>query len=321
MALAGAALAQSDVARISSLADAGNSRQALREIESFLRRNPSDEEGRLLRGVLLAETGEAEAAKAMFEGLLADYPTSPAALNNLAVLYAAENQPDRAIEILEEALAGHSSYGTVFLNLRRVYGSLAGDAYRQALSPGSAGVSKGPELDLVRDWTGGMRREPDGSTRQETLAAVAKPELGDPVAGDPEAIDAAALSEAARPVATAQVRLTAAEQVEERIHAWAQAWSAQDVTSYLSFYSRRFVPGDGVTRQAWERRRRERLKTPSFVRVEVNDLEIRDEDGRLEAWFTQRYESDSFHDVVTKYLSFVREDGAWVIGVEGSVGE
>ena len=123
------------------------------------------------------------------------------------------------------------------------------------------------------------------------------------------------------PCCRAQVRLTAAEQVEERIHAWAQAWSAQDVTSYLSFYSSRFVPGDGVTRQTWERRRRERLETPSFVRVEVDDLEIRDEDGRLEAWFTQRYESDSFHDVVTKYLSFVREDGAWLIGVEGSVGE
>ena len=308
--------AQGGFTRISTLADSGKSQEALRELDGYLRRNPDDERARFLQGVLLAESGDGDAAKMVFEELLASFPESPDALNNLAVLYAADNLPDRAIEILEQALAAHPSYGTVFLNLRRVYGSLASDAYRQALSPESAAASNGPELELVRDWTVPSPVH-EASAERETLAtATATTTEGGGVRDEAAATSA---NDVRSPVETRPVsKPTAVEQVENRIHAWAKAWSAQDVAAYLSFYSSRFVPDDGMTREAWKRYRGERIETPDFIRVRIADLEIRDQDGKLEAWFTQRYESDRFRDVITKYLSFEREDGAWVIAVEGS---
>ena len=309
-----AGFAQSELTRISALADSGKSQEALRELDGYLGRNPDDEQARFLQGVLLAESGDTDAARKVFEELLASFPESPDALNNLAVLYAADNLPDRAIDILEQALAAHPSYGTVFLNLRRVYGSLASDAYREALSSESAAESSSLELRLVRDWTVPSPL-PEASAERETLAPATPTDAG---ATGKDAVVAAPNDAPSRVESDPVSKPTAVEQVEKRIRAWVTAWSAQDAAAYLSFYSTRFVPGDGVTREAWKRQRRERIEAPEFIRVQIGELEIRDQDGRLEAWFTQRYESDRFRDVITKYLSFVREDGAWVIAVEGS---
>jgi len=50
----------------------------------------------------------------------------------------------------------------------------------------------------------------------------------------------------------------------------------------------------------------------------VQDLEVHDRDGLLEARFVQSYESDRFSDVVQKSLFFIREDRAWRIADEVS---
>ena len=95
---------------------------------------------------------------------------------------------------------------------------------------------------------------------------------------------------------------------------WAQAWSAQDVELYLSYYSPGFQPAYGIGRSRWEAQRRERLAAPTFVEVELSSIGVRiDSPTRAAVSFSQLYRSDTFEDVVTKTLEVALEAGEWKI--------
>ena len=98
------------------------------------------------------------------------------------------------------------------------------------------------------------------------------------------------------------------------VQAWAEAWSGQDVQSYLGFYARGFRPARGLSRSAWERQRRTRVARPRFIRLELVFLEARSIDvGRGWAEFEQTYRSNSYGDRVTKRLDLVWEGDDWKI--------
>ena len=101
-----------------------------------------------------------------------------------------------------------------------------------------------------------------------------------------------------------------ADLVEE----WARAWSEQRVDDYLATYSPRFEPDGRLSREAWEERRRARLLAPRWIEVGLAFVEI-EETGpdRVRVRFVQEYQSDSFHDVVRKYLDLGREADGWKI--------
>ena len=94
-----------DLAVIADLASTGRYEAALEELEQYLSAHAEDGEAKLLQGVLLADSGDREAAKNVFGSLVRAYPDSPVALNNLAVLLAAEDDSSRAIDALEEAIS------------------------------------------------------------------------------------------------------------------------------------------------------------------------------------------------------------------------
>ena len=100
---------------------------------------------------------------------------------------------------------------------------------------------------------------------------------------------------------------------------WARAWSEQRVDDYLAFYASGFDPGDGVDRAEWVEQRRRRLTAPSFIEVELTDLEARAESpSRAAVTFVQSYRSNSYRDRVRKTLILVPEDGDWKIEREVS---
>ena len=102
--------------------------------------------------------------------------------------------------------------------------------------------------------------------------------------------------------------------LEERVEAWAAAWSARDVCAYLDFYSARFDPDGDHTRASWESMRRRLVGKPGPISVRVDDLEIRSQGpDRAIAEFRQRYSSTDYRDVVVKHLEWVREGGQWRI--------
>jgi tetratricopeptide (TPR) repeat protein len=72
-------------------------------------------------------------AIAVFTKLTEDYPELPEPYNNLAVLYAADGQYDKARAALEMAMRTNPTYATAHENLGDVYAKLASQAYDKAL--------------------------------------------------------------------------------------------------------------------------------------------------------------------------------------------
>lgn len=104
------------------------------------------------------------------------------------------------------------------------------------------------------------------------------------------------------------------QQVYKTVTTWAQAWSAQDVGTYLSFYDAGFQIPRGNTRQGWEKHRRQRLSAPGFIEIMVRDVEIEVfDDTTARVRFTQIYQSDSYRDQVNKILLFKKSNMQWKI--------
>lgn len=180
---AGAAWAD-DAADIARLARSGQGEEALRRIDALLAKQPADAQMRFMKGVMLSETRPAEAI-AIFSKLTQDYPRLPEPYNNLAVLYAAAGQYDKARAALDKALRTHPTYATAFDNLGDVHARLASQAYEKALQvePGKPAPA---QLALVRSLTlPGAQPAAPAPTQPAPLAAAASPTAAAPPAPAP----------------------------------------------------------------------------------------------------------------------------------------
>lgn len=86
-----------------------------------------------LQGLLFTELNEIDAAIKVFTEITHFYPELPEPYNNLAVLYAKQNQLERAKIALEMAIQTHPNYATAYENLGDIYIQLANQAYNQSL--------------------------------------------------------------------------------------------------------------------------------------------------------------------------------------------
>jgi len=105
---------------------------------------------------------------------------------------------------------------------------------------------------------------------------------------------------------------------EQTIRTWAEAWSRQDLAQYLGFYATSFIPDNGnLTRDTWEKLRRERVSKPRHIAVALSELNIaQNSDSRSEARFIQAYQSDSFKDRVVKTMELIKTEQGWEITSE-----
>ncbi|AJP48068.1 hypothetical protein PG1C_05530 [Rugosibacter aromaticivorans] len=126
---------------------------ALAALEPYLAANPADAQGRFLKGVVLGELNQTSAAIAVFTGLTEDFPELPEPYNNLAVIYAKQNQLENARRALEMAIRTHPSYATAFENLGDIYARLANQAYSQATQLDTANASAQRKLTLLNNLT------------------------------------------------------------------------------------------------------------------------------------------------------------------------
>lgn len=150
--LLGVGAARADeTADIARLARSGQGEEALKRIDALLAKQPADAQIRFMKGVMLSETRPAEAI-AIFVKLTQDYPKLPEPYNNLAVLYAAAGQYDKAKAALDKALRTHPAYATAFENLGDVHARLASQAYDKALQI-PAGKPAPAQLALMRTLT------------------------------------------------------------------------------------------------------------------------------------------------------------------------
>ena len=144
-----AALAD-EQADVIQLMRSGRHAQALAQAEQYLATKPRDPRMRFLKGVAQTELGRSADAIATFTQLTEDFPELPEPYNNLAVLYAAQSQFDKARAALESAVRTNPGYAIAHENLGDVYARLATQSYSRAQQLDPAGTTASAKLALIR---------------------------------------------------------------------------------------------------------------------------------------------------------------------------
>jgi len=316
--------------------------QALEKVDAYLSSKPKDAQGRFLKGLIFTEMNKPAEAIAVFTKLTEDYPELPEPYNNLAVLYAQQKQYDKARTSLEMAIRTHPSYAIAYENLGDVYAKLASQAYDKALQLDNSNAATQNKLALIRDLISTSSKPnvkptaPTPAVQAATPAATAKPvAVAAPTASVVATTQGAASTSPAKPAAaptatpTAAAPVTtatatmkadpAADDVAKALANWANAWSRKDVKGYLAQYAASFNPPKGMSRNAWEDEREQRIAGKSGkISVSYDEPQISVNGDKATAKFRQHYKATGLSTSTTKTLVFVRSGNKWLIQEENS---
>ncbi len=297
----------------------GRTAAALKKVDAAIAANQNDARARFLKGLILTEQNDTRAAIEVFTALTRDFPELPEPYNNLAVLYAAQGQYDRARESLEMAIRTHPSYAVAHENLGDVYAKMASEAYDKALSLDRSNKTAQTKLSLIRDlFTGSAGAVATAAPASDQAAAPEPPAASSTPAPSPSPTPPKpAASSAPKPTQTAAAPSTPVNQesaVIASVANWAQAWSEQDVAAYLSYYAPAFETPGQQSRSDWEKLRRSRLSKPKFIRVEITEPKV-SFNGPESAVirFRQHYQSDNIDSKGYKTLTLTKSGQRWLI--------
>ncbi|HET7732034.1 MAG TPA: tetratricopeptide repeat protein [Usitatibacter sp.] len=328
-----AAAPADDLKEAQKLYGQGKVQPALDKVDTFLRAQPRDPQGRFLRGLLLTEQKRTDEAIRVFTGLTEDFPELPEPYNNLAVLYASQGNYDKAKSALELAIHTHPSYATAHENLGDIYAQLASRAYDRALQLDKNNTAAQVKLAMVKDLFVAQKsgsgqpprpvpprsEAPRVETPREPPRTVAEaPRAAPPKAAAPAATVTPTPAPAATPAATPAPAAGSDEkaQITAALEGWARAWSAKDVKGYLAAYAPDFeVPG-GEKRAAWEKQRKERIEKPKSIEVGVKVQSVKVTGNEALATIRQSYKSDALKTNSTKTLKLVKTGDRWLIKQE-----
>ena len=300
----GMAFAQNDdYAEVNRLMRAGQMSDALSKADSYLGTKPRDPQMRFIKGLIQFESGKPNDAIATFSKLSEDFPELPEPYNNLAVLYASQSQFDKARAALEMAIRTNPSYATAHENLGDVYAKLASQAYSKALQLDGSKTGVPPKLSLIRSI---FVTDAKGIRPSVAVADVATPTVA-------PAKPTVSVAPVAQPAPAPDQLVSSDADVEAAVKAWAKAWSARNMNSYLGAYTADFTPGDGQSHQNWEAERKARIAPRSRIEVVVSDLSVTVNGNRATAKFQQEYSSDNFNASGRKSLDLVKSGGRWLI--------
>ena len=311
-------------ADVSQLLRTGKLVEALTKADAFLAGKPNDPQMRFLKGVIQRSSGKQAEAIATFTKLTEDYPELPEPYNNLAVLYAGQGQFDKARAALEMAIRTNPSYSTAHENLGDVYARLASQAYNKALQLDGANAAVPPKLALIRELFSpgnkGQRPSVTVAAAASAAAAAAPKPVASTTAAAPAAQPVAATPPSAPAVkpAAASADSAAEQAAQEAVLAWAKAWSAKDVASYLGAYSKEFAPPGKQSRAAWEEDRRKRIVGKTSISVKLDNLDVTVSGNKAVAKFRQQYRAGALSVSSRKTLHLLKTGDHWQITKESS---
>jgi tetratricopeptide (TPR) repeat protein len=332
-----------EYSEVSQLVRAGKLPEALTKADQYLGAKPRDPQMRFLKGVIQRDSGKSTDAIATFTRLTEDFPELPEPYNNLAVLYAGQSQFDKARTALEMAIRTNPSYATAHENLGDVYAKLASQAYNKALQLDASNSGVPPKLALIRELfspVGAKNQRPVAvptpatAALTPTTAKPAPPSLPGPaLAKVPPAASTVATSGsttttgsalpaavAPAPVAApaASAETNSAKDAEAAVHAWAQAWAAKDIKSYLASYGKEFTPPGTQNRSAWEEERRQRIASKSKISLKLDNLKVTVSGNTATAKFRQDYKANGLAVSSRKTLDLIKNGDRWQIVKEST---
>ena len=334
-ALLGAGVAHAeDYSDITQLLKTGKAAEALVKADQRLAATPRDPQLRFLRGVAQADSGKQGEAITTFTKLTEEYPELPEPYNNLAVLYANQNQLDKARTALEMAIRTNPSYATAHENLGDIYAKLASQAYNKALQlDATSANSVKPKLALIRelfsaDAASKSGRPAAAAPAPAAVVATQRPApapaaAAAPAPAAPTSATAAAAAPAPTPApapAPAAASDASTQAVTAAVQAWAAAWAAKDMKAYLGAYDKSFDPPGNQNRAAWEKERESRIVGKSKISVKLSDIAVSVQGDKATARFRQAYSADALNVTSRKTLDLVNSNGRWAIVRESTGG-
>ena len=305
--------AQADeLSAIKDLQIAGKTTEALAKVNQELGSKPKDATLRFLKGVILADTGRTAEAIAIFQRLTEDNPKLPEPYNNLAVLYAAGGQFDKAKLTLEAAIRTNPSYATAHENLGDVYARMASEAYGKALQLDVSKTQVQPKLAMIRDISGGA-----GVVAPKPVTPVA-PVVATPASPSKPVVATAKPVEPPKVVEPAKPVASDTKPVEVAVNTWASAWASRDMSGYFASYMPDYVPTSGGSRKAWEDDRKAKILGKSKISVKLSSMVVKMDGANAVARFRQEYSADSLRASTHKTLTLVKRGNRWLISKEVS---
>lgn len=295
-----------DFQEASRLARAGQPAQALERLDGVLKANPKDARARMLKGTILTDLGKVAEAIDTFNSLVDDYPELPEPYNNLAVIYAAQGQYDKARNALELSIRAHPSYATAHENLGDVHARIAAQSYEKAVQLDKNNAGARGKLEKLRELLPATPRaaRPAASSNVPAPGTTA----GAPLASQPHHIAPPRNANSAREVIKA-------------VRQWAKAWSDKDVDGFLAFYAPDFQTPDDKPRSDWEAARKMTIAKPKKIEVRVESPKVEfSGDNRVTVTFRQNYRSVNVKQASTKTLVMVKSGEHWLIQQERAGG-
>lgn len=315
-----------EYAEVAQLTRDGKFTEALSKADAYLASKPRDPQMRFLKGVTQKDAGKTAEAITTFTKLTEEFPDLPEPYNNLAVLYASQNQFDKAKSALELALKTNPGYAIAYENLGDVYAKLSSQAYNKALQIEGTNPAITPKLALARQLFNSSAGRvaaigtnatvvPEKAPPAPAPVTVAKPSATPAVPAPPVAIVTPPAPPAKAPVVKADEapNTTDTKAVEEAIQKWAEAWSERNLKAYFSSYGKDFEPPGGTKRSAWENEREARIMGKSKISVRLEGLKVTVNGNKATAKFRQEYKADGLSVSSRKTLDLTKYGDHWQI--------
>ena len=321
-----------DFSDIAQLSREGKFVEAMAKVEVYLSSRPKDAQMRLLKGLVQRDAGKPSDALITFARMTEDFPELPEPYNNLGVIYADQNQLDKARTAFEMALRTNPSYSTAHENLADVYGHLSSAAYNKALQIDLSNAAVAPKLALVRQI---ITLNPTKLSAAQ-LAALPKLQPAPAPAAPPAQVAIAPVKPAAEPAPRAApvpdpaskpareapqpaqkpaplVDTSANREVEKAVQNWATAWGDKNLKAYFAAYSRDFDPAGKQGRSTWEEERRARIEGKARISIKITDLQTLVRGNTALVKFRQDYRANGIAISSRKTLEMVRQGDNWKI--------
>jgi len=273
---------------------------------------PPNQTSEMLR---LIEDGQSAAVIDQLSQSLAKEPGNLALANQLAVVLSGVGQVERARQVLEAALLANPEASAGFQSLRTIAATQFAESYARASGKPSPGArlnlaAQDLNTDRVKRATQVAKAKEEERARQAAMEAKLK------------TIETARAQEAAAPVvkpAPPAKSLPGKPGVEQRLQAWAKAWSSMDFDGYAGFYAESYKTDQHGSRAEWLNFRKPRIVNKSRIVVEVSQVNIQLQ-GNTKATvrFLQRYEAGSLKLSSRKSQTWVLEDQEWRIQSESN---
>ncbi|MGI9025500.1 MAG: tetratricopeptide repeat protein [Burkholderiaceae bacterium] len=171
---------------VSKLVANGKLDDAGKRADAFLVKNPQDAQMRFLKGVILTQRGQRDNAIKVYTGITQDYPELPEPYNNLAVIYAAQGEYDKARGALEMAIRITPNYATAYENLGDVHAALATQAYQSARRFDANNAAALRKLNAARVLlTGNSGAAPGAPSSTSASTAPSAPATASPASSAP----------------------------------------------------------------------------------------------------------------------------------------